>query len=149
MICAPIYLSTHIYIYKYIQTYIYIYTHTLSCADGTWRIGPRFDVWHRLYTDESDSNPRKRLNPNKEILRSDCSKTFAICRVFFFFVSYFPLFGEWTLDESQIFPLKSRFEQKIPDLFRKASWNPASVETVHWTRADINPGSLKWVKIRK
>jgi len=31
---------------------------------------------------------------------------------------------------------------------RKASWNPAGIETVHWKPADINPGSLKWVKIK-
>ena len=30
---------------------------------------------------------------------------------------------------------------------RKASWNPAGVEPVHRKPADINPGSLKWVKI--
>jgi len=31
---------------------------------------------------------------------------------------------------------------------RKASWNPAGVEPVHWKPADINPGALKWVKIK-
>ena len=30
---------------------------------------------------------------------------------------------------------------------RKASWNPAGVEPVHWKQADIDPGSLKWAKI--
>ena len=30
---------------------------------------------------------------------------------------------------------------------RKASWNPAGVEPIHWIPADINPGSLKWVQM--
>jgi len=30
---------------------------------------------------------------------------------------------------------------------RKSSWNPAGVEPVHRKPSDINPGSLKWVKI--
>jgi len=32
---------------------------------------------------------------------------------------------------------------------RKASWNLVGVEPVHRKPADINPGSLKWVIIRK
>jgi len=32
---------------------------------------------------------------------------------------------------------------------RKASWNPEGVEPVHSNPAEINPGSLKWMEIRK
>jgi len=31
---------------------------------------------------------------------------------------------------------------------RKSPWNPAGIEPVHWKPADINPGALKWVKIK-
>ena len=37
---------------------------------------------------------------------------------------------------------------KRPRTARKASWNPAGIEPVHWKPADINPSSLKWVKIK-